>query len=68
MVLPNLLNQFRVEHRYHALLEWITKQEIQHGMVVYEAMCDASVWTQRCVRQADVVFVIGRGENDAELR
>ncbi|MHC4785340.1 MAG: cyclic nucleotide-binding and patatin-like phospholipase domain-containing protein [Planctomycetota bacterium] len=40
--------------------EWLHDQEARFDRVVYEAGPDDSAWTGICLRQADVVLVLGR--------
>jgi lysophospholipid hydrolase len=47
------------------LLSWLAEQEESHRLVLYVA--DGGVnapWTQRCVRQADCVLLVGLGDED----
>uniref|UniRef100_A0A6A7FP55 Neuropathy target esterase sws n=2 Tax=Hirondellea gigas TaxID=1518452 RepID=A0A6A7FP55_9CRUS len=43
----------------HQLISWLGHVEDQHNITLYQ--CDASltVWTQRCIRQADVILTVG---------
>eukprot|EP00668_Euglena_longa_P018846 GGOE01023493.1.p1 GENE.GGOE01023493.1~~GGOE01023493.1.p1 ORF type:complete len:1339 (-),score=400.06 GGOE01023493.1:352-4251(-) len=41
------------------LLSWLGVQEESHKFVVYEADPRNSAWTRRCVRQADILLVVG---------
>ncbi|KAJ3157417.1 phosphatidylcholine and lysophosphatidylcholine phospholipase [Geranomyces michiganensis] len=50
------------------LMSWLADLEESHRMVIYVA--DGGVgspWTQRCVRQADCVFLVGLGDEDPEI-
>jgi NTE family protein/lysophospholipid hydrolase len=38
---------------------WLNEQESQYRFIVYEAEATASNWTQRCIRQADRILLIG---------
>ena len=42
-------------------------QEDQHDIVLYQCDNYMSNWTQRCLRQADIVLVIGLASGDPEL-
>jgi lysophospholipid hydrolase len=47
------------------LLSWLAEQEEFHRLVLYVA--DGGInspWTQRCVRQADCILLIGLGDDD----
>eukprot|EP00667_Euglena_gracilis_P000439 EG_transcript_439 len=41
------------------LLSWLAIQEESHKFVVYEADPRNSAWTRRCIRQADILLVVG---------
>ncbi|TPX67764.1 hypothetical protein SpCBS45565_g03560 [Spizellomyces sp. 'palustris'] len=50
------------------LMNWLADQEESHRMVLYVA--DGGVnspWTQRCVRQADCILLVGLGDEDPEI-
>jgi predicted acylesterase/phospholipase RssA/CRP-like cAMP-binding protein len=47
-----------------AVVGWLTEQELQHSYVVYEADQVWSPWTQRCLRQADRIILIGQAGDD----
>jgi len=56
------------------VVEWLSNQEMANDYVLYEADQFLSPWTERCVRQADHVLVVGDakadptpGEIEAEL-
>lgn len=47
------------------LLSWLSEQEETHRLVMYVA--DGGVnspWTQRCIRQADCILLVGFGDED----
>ena len=44
------------------LSSWLDAQESVFGVVVYECDREASAWTLRALRQADLVLIVGRGE------
>ena len=41
------------------LENWLNEQESQYRFIVYEADDSPSNWTQRCIRQADRILLIG---------
>jgi predicted acylesterase/phospholipase RssA/CRP-like cAMP-binding protein len=43
------------------LAGWLHEQELQHDLLVYVGDALPSSWTQLCVRQADLVLLVGRG-------
>ncbi|KAK9871292.1 hypothetical protein WA026_011560 [Henosepilachna vigintioctopunctata] len=51
----------------YRLTSWLAQQEDQHKISLY--MCDhnVSVWTQRCIRQADCIIIVGLGDNQPTL-
>ena len=40
---------------------WLSEQEAAYRYVVYEADPTASTWTERCLRQADHILLVGAG-------
>jgi predicted acylesterase/phospholipase RssA len=38
---------------------WLTRQELSHRFVLYEADRDNTAWTRRCIRQADRIILVG---------
>lgn len=46
------------------VVEWLNKQEFEHSYVVYEADASLSPWTERCIRQADYIIIVGDGAED----
>ena len=49
------------------LAAWLDEQEVEHSFVVYEAEPDLTEWTQRCLRQADVVVGVADAAGDPAL-
>ncbi|XP_044761139.1 neuropathy target esterase sws isoform X1 [Coccinella septempunctata] len=51
----------------YRLTSWLAQQEDQHKICLY--MCDhnVSAWTQRCIRQADCILIVGLGDNAPTL-
>lgn len=51
----------------YRLTSWLAQQEDQHKIALYQ--CDSSFtpWTQRCVRQADCILIIGLAEKGPDL-
>jgi len=49
------------------LASWLDEQEVKHTFVVYEADPDATDWSRRCLRQADVVVCVADATGDPEL-
>jgi NTE family protein len=46
----------------HGLTAQLDALEINQRAVVYQAAADLTPWTQRCVRQADLILAVGRAE------
>lgn len=46
---------------------WLDKQEVSHKYVVYEADQELTPWTSLCIRQADRIFLVARGDKPPEL-
>ncbi|KAI8915738.1 hypothetical protein EDD86DRAFT_196717 [Gorgonomyces haynaldii] len=50
------------------LMSWLAEQEDNHRLVLYVADGGPnSPWTQRCIRQADCILVVGFGDLDESL-
>ncbi|KAL3280386.1 hypothetical protein HHI36_017872 [Cryptolaemus montrouzieri] len=51
----------------YRLTSWLAQQEDQNKISLY--MCDLTVsaWTQRCIRQADCILIVGLGDNQPTL-
>ncbi|KAJ3337293.1 phosphatidylcholine and lysophosphatidylcholine phospholipase [Gonapodya sp. JEL0774] len=50
------------------LVSWLAEMEEASGMVVYVADGGvASPWTQRCIRQADCILLVGLGDEDPSI-
>ncbi|KAI0986672.1 hypothetical protein GJ496_005410 [Pomphorhynchus laevis] len=43
----------------HRLLAWLSQQEEQHRLVIYQCSSKFNTWSRRCVRQADCVLAVG---------
>ena len=50
------------EAHAHELTGRLDALEIGQRAVVYQAAADLTPWTQRCVRQADLILLVGRAE------
>ncbi|KAI4459957.1 hypothetical protein MML48_6g00010887 [Holotrichia oblita] len=51
----------------YRLTSWLAQQEDQHKISLYQCDFSYSVWTQRCVRQADCILIVGLGANQPSL-
>jgi lysophospholipid hydrolase len=54
------------DHEHHGahLCEWLAGQELEHRFVLYESDPGLSPWTERSIRQADHVIVVGDATAD----
>uniref|UniRef100_A0A4W4F2Z2 Patatin-like phospholipase domain containing 7b n=1 Tax=Electrophorus electricus TaxID=8005 RepID=A0A4W4F2Z2_ELEEL len=48
-------------HEYR-LSSWLGQQEDIHRIVLYQSDGTLTPWTQRCIRQADCILILGLGE------
>lgn len=49
-----------------ALAHWLNEREAEHDHVVFQGDANASAWTGRCLRQADVVLVVAAATGHPE--
>ncbi|XP_072563890.1 patatin-like phospholipase domain-containing protein 7 isoform X1 [Paramormyrops kingsleyae] len=50
-------------HEYR-LSSWLGHQEDIHRIVLYQSDGSLTAWTQRCIRQADCIVIVGLGEQE----
>ncbi|XP_028312892.1 patatin-like phospholipase domain-containing protein 7 isoform X2 [Gouania willdenowi] len=50
-------------HEYR-LSSWLGQQEDIHRIVLYQSDSGLTPWTQRCIRQADCIIMVGLGEQE----
>uniref|UniRef100_A0A671ULN0 lysophospholipase n=1 Tax=Sparus aurata TaxID=8175 RepID=A0A671ULN0_SPAAU len=50
-------------HEYR-LSSWLGQQEDIHRIVLYQSDSGLTPWTQRCIRQADCIIIVGLGEQE----
>ncbi|XP_056449001.1 patatin-like phospholipase domain-containing protein 7 [Gadus chalcogrammus] len=50
-------------HEYR-LSSWLGQQEDIHRIVLYQSDARLTPWTQRCIRQADCILMVGLGEQE----
>jgi predicted acylesterase/phospholipase RssA/CRP-like cAMP-binding protein len=57
------------DHEHHGahLCEWLAEQELEHRFVLYQSDPGLSPWTERSMRQADHVVVVGDATADPGL-
>eukprot|EP00062_Callorhinchus_milii_P023906 gi/632983250/ref/XP_007908555.1/ PREDICTED: neuropathy target esterase [Callorhinchus milii] len=53
-------------HEYR-LSGWLVQQEDIHRIVLYQTDYTMTPWTQRCVRQADCILIVGLGDQEPAL-
>uniref|UniRef100_A0A3B4XUP8 lysophospholipase n=1 Tax=Seriola lalandi dorsalis TaxID=1841481 RepID=A0A3B4XUP8_SERLL len=53
-------------HEYR-LSSWLGQQEDIHRIVLYQSDSSLTPWTQRCIRQADCIIIVGLGEQEPAL-
>ncbi|GJQ73889.1 putative phospholipase B [Trypoxylus dichotomus] len=51
----------------YRLTSWLAQQEDQHKISLYQCDFSYSLWTQRCIRQADCILIVGLGANQPSL-
>lgn len=64
---PGIAQTYAREGLNVQMAEWLTKQESEHRHVLYEADSGLSPWTERCIRQADYIILVGDGTGDPRL-
>lgn len=48
----------------YRLCSWLGIEEDKHKIVLYQCDKGFSAWTQRCIRQADCILIVGLGEHE----
>ncbi|XP_035706024.1 neuropathy target esterase sws-like isoform X1 [Folsomia candida] len=51
----------------YKLTNWLAQQEDKHRLVLYQCDYSMTVWTQRCIRQADCILIVGMGANQPSV-
>ncbi|KAJ8680462.1 hypothetical protein QAD02_016249 [Eretmocerus hayati] len=51
----------------YRLTSWLAQQEDQHRISLYQCDSNYTQWTQRCVRQADCILIVGLGDRPPSL-
>ncbi|MCP5096707.1 MAG: cyclic nucleotide-binding domain-containing protein, partial [Chloroflexi bacterium] len=46
---------------------WLNEQEAIYDYVIYEADYESTAWTRRCIRQADLVLIVGNANGSPVL-
>ncbi|KAI1290330.1 Neuropathy target esterase sws [Halotydeus destructor] len=47
----------------YRLISWLGQQEDRYRMVLYQCDSTLTQWTQRCIRQADCILIVGLADN-----
>ena len=53
-------------HEYR-LSGWLAQQEDINRIVLYQTDNSMTPWTQRCIRQADCILIVGLGDQEPAL-
>lgn len=61
---PGIAQAYERGGRNTRVIEWLAGQEIEHRFVLYESDPFLSPWTERCIRQADHIILVGEGDAD----
>ncbi|XP_050445814.1 neuropathy target esterase sws isoform X1 [Cataglyphis hispanica] len=51
----------------YRLTSWLAQQEDQHRISLYQCDSSYTLWTQRCVRQADCILIVGLGDRPPSI-
>lgn len=51
----------------YRLTSWLAQQEDHHKISLYQCDLTVTAWTQRCIRQADCILIVGLGEKPPSL-
>ncbi|XP_014604294.1 PREDICTED: neuropathy target esterase sws isoform X1 [Polistes canadensis] len=51
----------------YRLTSWLAQQEDQHRISLYQCDSTYTLWTQRCVRQADCILIVGLGDRTPSI-
>lgn len=51
----------------YRLTSWLAQQEDQHRIAIYQCDTSFTLWTQRCLRQADCILIVGLAEKGPAL-
>lgn len=64
---PGIAQAYERGGRNVRVVEWLASQENEHRFVLYECDSFLSPWTERCIRQADHIILVGNGDGDPAL-
>jgi len=51
----------------YRLTSWLAQKEDQHKIALYQCDMNFTQWTQRCVRQADCILIVGLAEKGPDI-
>ncbi|XP_024083755.1 neuropathy target esterase sws isoform X1 [Cimex lectularius] len=51
----------------YRLTSWLAQQEDQHSITLYQCDHSFTPWTQRCLRQADCILIVGLGFKEPSI-
>ncbi|KAL9872689.1 neuropathy target esterase sws isoform X1 [Glossina fuscipes] len=51
----------------YRLTSWLAQQEDRNTITLYQCDASLSAWTQRCMRQADVILIVGLGNGPSSV-
>jgi len=51
----------------YRLTSWLAQKEDQHKIALYQCDMNFTPWTQRCVRQADCILIVGLAEKGPDI-
>ncbi|PWA14896.1 hypothetical protein CCH79_00014233 [Gambusia affinis] len=51
----------------YRLSGWLAQQEDINRIVLYQTDSSMTPWTQRCIRQADCILIVGVGDQEPAL-
>lgn len=51
----------------YKLNSWLAQQEDKHRIVLYQCDNTLTFWTQRCIRQADCILIVGLGDGEPAI-
>lgn len=57
----------KIQHDRFTMMSYLSQLEEMHGIVVYECDNGPSEWTSTCLRQADVVLLVGHASDPHEV-
>lgn len=56
-----------ISNSEYRLCGWLAQQEDINRIVLYQTDNTMTPWTQRCIRQADCILIVGLGDQEPTL-